>query len=61
MIVVIWVEEEKERLEIELPAIEAYIQLVKKYGYLDDDGEEYKFRFAHVESGQVTIYLVEET
>lgn len=51
-------EDDLELLEVPVRDVEIFIQLIRKYGYEDDEGQIYKFSTVRVEYPKtVRIYL----
>lgn len=53
--------EEIESFRLGVSHIESAIDLVRKYGYVDKEGNTYSFEGAHVEENQRLVIHVEET
>lgn len=54
----VWCDEEIESFEMKSDMVLGYVELVKNFGYVDGDGDEYKFRNAQMGMDKFfSIYL----
>lgn len=54
----IWQDKEIESFEMESNMVLGYVELVKNFGYVDGDGDEYRFRSAQMSMDKFfSIYL----
>jgi hypothetical protein len=62
MKVTLYCETELEVLELGLEEVDVFITLLKKYGYSDIEGNDYKFKSANIEINMtMTVYLEEKS
>jgi hypothetical protein len=59
MDVILYDEEEILRMRMDINDIEAFVNLVRDFGYTDKNGVEYLFLSASVEENEFCIYLQE--
>ena len=53
-----WNEDEIDQIEIPIKDADKYIELVKKHGYMDDDGTNYSFSRAEFDGARkIVIYI----
>jgi hypothetical protein len=61
MVVFLWCERELTAYDLRLQDVRELIELVKRYGFEDDDGETYKFHSAHLEAAGMMVLLDKES
>lgn len=61
MIVFLWCERELTAYDLRIEHVGCLIDLLKKYGFEDDDGETYKFHSAHLEGAGMMVLLEKES
>jgi len=60
MNVILYCQEKLSEVIMSANDVQAYINLIKAYGYMDGEGHEYTFESAQVEPEGVCIYLIEK-
>lgn len=61
MKVTLYCEQELEVIDIKLVEVDVFVSLLKKYGYCDIEGNDYKFKSANIEiNTTMTVYLEEK-